>query len=36
MLAAQKKNLGKTQLWLAITGVLGACFLGLELYEFAT
>jgi cytochrome o ubiquinol oxidase subunit 3 len=35
MLAAQQKNLGKTQLWLAITGVLGACFLGLELYEFA-
>src|SRR3954463_6206142 len=29
MLAAQKKNLGKVQLWLAITGVLGACFLGL-------
>jgi cytochrome o ubiquinol oxidase subunit 3 len=35
MLAAQQKNLGKTQIWLAITGVLGACFLGLELYEFA-
>jgi cytochrome o ubiquinol oxidase subunit 3 len=35
MLAAQQKNLGKTQVWLAITGVLGACFLGLELYEFA-
>ena len=35
MLAAQQKNLGKTQLWLAVTGVLGACFLGLELYEFA-
>jgi cytochrome o ubiquinol oxidase subunit 3 len=35
MLAAQQKNLGKTQLWLAITGVLGACFLGLEMYEFA-
>jgi cytochrome o ubiquinol oxidase subunit 3 len=35
MLAAQKKNLRGTQLWLAITGVLGACFLGLELYEFA-
>jgi len=34
MLAAQKKNLGKVQVWLAITGVLGACFLGLELYEF--
>lgn len=35
MLAAQKKALAKVQLWLAITGVLGACFLGLELYEFA-
>jgi len=35
MLAAQRKDLGKTQLWLAITGVLGACFLGLELYEFS-
>jgi len=35
MLSAQKKNLGKTQLWLAITGVLGACFLYLELYEFS-
>jgi cytochrome o ubiquinol oxidase subunit 3 len=34
MLAAQKKSLGKVQVWLAITGVLGACFLGLELYEF--
>jgi cytochrome o ubiquinol oxidase subunit 3 len=34
MLAAQKKALGKVQLWLAITGVLGACFLALELYEF--
>ncbi|TFW33731.1 cytochrome o ubiquinol oxidase subunit III [Massilia horti] len=35
MLAAQKKNLGSVQRWLAITGVLGACFLGLELYEFS-
>jgi cytochrome o ubiquinol oxidase subunit 3 len=35
MLAAQKKNLSGTQMWLAITGVLGACFLGLELYEFS-
>ena len=35
MLAAHKKALAKVQLWLAITGVLGACFLGLELYEFA-
>ena len=30
----QKGNLGGTQLWLFITGVLGACFLGVELYEF--
>ncbi|QJE02235.1 cytochrome o ubiquinol oxidase subunit III [Massilia forsythiae] len=34
MLAAQRKAVGSVQLWLAITGVLGACFLGLELYEF--
>ena len=34
MLAAQRKNVGKTLAWLAITGVLGACFLGLEMYEF--
>ena len=34
MIAAQAKQLGRAQLWLAITGVLGACFLGLELYEF--
>jgi cytochrome o ubiquinol oxidase subunit 3 len=34
MLAAQRKELKTTTVWLAITGVLGACFLGLELYEF--
>lgn len=34
MLQKQKGNLGGTQLWLAITGVLGACFLGVEIYEF--
>ncbi len=34
MISAQAKNLAKTQLWLVITGILGACFLGLELYEF--
>jgi cytochrome o ubiquinol oxidase subunit 3 len=34
MLAAAKKNVGKTQMWLGITGILGACFLYLELYEF--
>ena len=35
LIQKQKGNLGGTQLWLAITGVLGACFLGVELYEFA-
>jgi cytochrome o ubiquinol oxidase subunit 3 len=35
MLAAQKKNVKGTLVWLAITGVLGACFLYLELDEFA-
>jgi cytochrome o ubiquinol oxidase subunit 3 len=34
MLAAQGKNVGKVQVWLAVTGILGACFLGLEMYEF--
>jgi cytochrome o ubiquinol oxidase subunit 3 len=34
MLAAQRKDLKKTTVWLAITGVLGACFLALEIYEF--
>jgi cytochrome o ubiquinol oxidase subunit 3 len=36
MLAAQKKNVGGTQLWLAVTGIFGLCFLGLELTEFHT
>jgi cytochrome o ubiquinol oxidase subunit 3 len=35
MLAAQRKNVKVTLVWLAITGVFGACFLGLELTEFA-
>ena len=34
MISAQAKNLAKAQLWLGITGVLGACFLALEIYEF--
>ncbi len=34
MLQKQKKNVGGTLIWLAITGVLGLCFLGVELYEF--
>jgi cytochrome o ubiquinol oxidase subunit 3 len=35
MLAAQKKNVKGTQVWLLVTGILGACFLFLELQEFA-
>jgi cytochrome o ubiquinol oxidase subunit 3 len=34
MLAAHKKNVKGTLVWLAITGIFGACFLTLELYEF--
>ncbi|KAF3996334.1 cytochrome o ubiquinol oxidase subunit III [Glaciimonas immobilis] len=34
MLEMQKKNVRSTLIWLAITGVLGACFIGFELYEF--
>lgn len=36
LLAAHKGNRQLTYLWLAITGVLGALFLGLEVYEFQT
>ncbi|AOY93040.1 cytochrome o ubiquinol oxidase subunit III [Cupriavidus sp. USMAA2-4] len=35
MLATQRNQVGSTQLWLAITGLFGAAFLGVELYEFA-
>lgn len=35
MLSMQSKKLRSTQNWLLVTGVLGAGFLGLELYEFA-
>ena len=35
MLAAQAGKVKPTLVWLAITGVFGACFLGLELTEFA-
>lgn len=35
MLAAQKKNVKGTQVWLLITGILGACFLFLEMQEFS-
>jgi cytochrome o ubiquinol oxidase subunit 3 len=34
MLSAQKKNVKAVQMWLLVTGILGACFLGLELTEF--
>ncbi|MGC3964166.1 MAG: cytochrome o ubiquinol oxidase subunit III [Rhodocyclaceae bacterium] len=35
MLEMQKKRVGGTLAWLAITGLFGAAFIGLELYEFA-
>src|SRR5690606_22246686 len=35
LIQKQKGNLGGTQMWLLVTGILGACFLGVELYEFA-
>jgi len=34
MLAAQRKALSTTIIWLGITGLFGAAFIGLELYEF--
>jgi cytochrome o ubiquinol oxidase subunit III len=34
MLASQRRQKGATMVWLAVTGVLGAAFIGLELYEF--
>jgi cytochrome o ubiquinol oxidase subunit 3 len=34
MLEAQKKRLNNTLIWLVVTGLLGAGFIGLELYEF--
>ncbi|MBB6562976.1 cytochrome o ubiquinol oxidase subunit 3 [Acidovorax soli] len=34
MIKKQQNNVNGTLLWLAITGVFGLCFLGLELYEF--
>ncbi|GGE77982.1 cytochrome o ubiquinol oxidase subunit III [Sphingomonas prati] len=36
MLAMEKQQIRATQLWLAITGLFGATFIGIELYEFAT
>ena len=34
MIAAKRKNLAATQAWLLVTGLLGAVFLSIELYEF--
>jgi cytochrome o ubiquinol oxidase subunit 3 len=35
MLRKQMNDVKGTLIWLAITGLLGLCFLGLELYEFS-
>ena len=35
MIAAKRKNMAWTQIWLLVTGLLGAVFLFIELYEFA-
>lgn len=35
MIAMQGKNLRHTQMWLAVTGLFGAAFLAIELYEFS-
>ncbi|SFD57843.1 cytochrome o ubiquinol oxidase subunit III [Paracidovorax konjaci] len=35
MLQKQKGNVRGTLVWLAVTGLFGLCFLGLELYEFS-
>src|SRR5947208_51540 len=35
MLEMLKKRKGSTLAWLAVTGLLGAGFIGIELYEFA-
>jgi cytochrome o ubiquinol oxidase subunit III len=35
MLEAQRRRVAATQLWLFVTGVFGAAFVGIELYEFA-
>ncbi|MFZ6847684.1 cytochrome o ubiquinol oxidase subunit III [Undibacterium sp. RuRC25W] len=34
MLESQKDRLRNTMIWLAVTGLLGACFIYFELYEF--
>ena len=35
MLAMYRNKVVQTQIWLAVTGLFGLCFLGIELYEFA-
>lgn len=35
MIAMQNRNVKLMQIWLAVTGLLGAGFIGIELYEFA-
>jgi cytochrome o ubiquinol oxidase subunit III len=35
MLSSYRNHVAGTQLWLAVTGLFGAAFLGIELYEFA-
>src|SRR6476661_6911989 len=35
MIAAKRGNMSATQIWLAVTGVLGLTFLSIELYEFS-
>ena len=35
MLSSYRKHVGGTLLWLSVTGLLGAGFVGIELYEFA-
>jgi cytochrome o ubiquinol oxidase subunit 3 len=34
MIATEEGRVRGTQIWLAVTGLFGACFLGIELYEF--
>jgi len=34
MLESQRQRVRSTLMWLAVTGLLGACFIGFELYEF--
>jgi cytochrome o ubiquinol oxidase subunit 3 len=36
MIAAKRRNMAWTQIWLVVTGVLGAVFLFIELYEFTS